>query len=667
MKPGGRSRTEWRCGGRRQGASPEVKSRTTRRTSCSPLRRRRKSPSPEAIAETSNRHDLSKGILKSALQGSQEGTNKRDVSAETGSQFRSKTPARRWGQARHREENHSRQRMKRSPSPYQGSRKGISPGRWPRGKRVGESGRQEEPEMTDGDLRLGRDERFMEEQRTDLAREHWGGTRRRSPLREGQKCRPAGHHYQNTDEGDRKVYVSWNKFVTKSFLHAHFERFGGLEYIYIAHGGHFYGFVTFVNPEVGRSLIGEVHNVEGVELLIKRAKPDTTRAWNREGRDYGVRSEVCAFFKEGRCLRGVRCEFLHIGESPRTSREFSSKSLRRRRSRSDEQDEVELGEHSINSVRRSKVSRKEDTASDQSKSGSLHEGPIERDGRLRPPPPTRERKRKAPQQDSPEREFRSREDQSKEKSGGDTGHGQETRRRSGAGKEGDVLDTKNMEKEAMAKRIKELEEALKEKEEAEERKRRFLMLDRKVKTRKGDTKKSTDERFSGSKKNCRLIEKFSRKFKATKESTSTSNNEGNDGDASSTSDCNTASPSPPPRAISDKSSPGPQEIESGRAEMREKIESQANLSLEEHVEGSSGYDQGNEGKTERLDLEKNKGEGEEIRSAEEVDFEMGKNSIGSKDGASGDEGQESLGTKETVEDNELELQQFEETVQEALI
>ena len=40
--------------------------------------------------------------------------------------------------------------------------------------------------MTDGDLRLRRDGRFVEEQRTDLAREHWGGTRRRSPLREGQ-------------------------------------------------------------------------------------------------------------------------------------------------------------------------------------------------------------------------------------------------------------------------------------------------------------------------------------------------------------------------------------------------------------------------------------------------------------------------------------------------
>jgi len=507
----------------------------------------------------------------------------------------------------------------------------------------------------------------MEEQRAHLAREHWGGTRRRSPLREGQKCRPTRRHYHNTDEGDRKVYVGWNKFVTKSFLHAHFERFGGLEYIYMAHGGH-YGFVTFVNPEVGRSLIGEVHNVEGVELLIKRAKPDTTRAWNREDRDYGVRSEVCAFFREGRCLRGSRCEFLHIDESPRTSREFNRESLRRRRrSSSDEQDEVELEEQSITSGRKSKVSRKEDTASDQSKPGSFHEGRIERDGRLRPPPPTRERKRRASQQDSPERKLRSPDDQFKEKSVGDAGHGQETRRRSEAGKERGVLDIKNMDKEAMAKRIKELEEALKEKEEADERKRRFLMLDRKLKTRKGETKKSTDERYSGSMKNRRLVEKFSRKFKATKESTSTSNNEGNDGDASSTSDCNTGSPSPPPRAMSDKSSPELQEIEGGRAEMGEKVEPKANLSLEEHVEESSGFDHGYEGKTERLDLEKIKDEGErEVESAVEADFGKGEKGKGSKDCASGDEGQEPLGTKEAVEDNELNLQLVEEIVQEAL-
>jgi len=295
-------------------------------------------------------------------------------------------------------------------------------------------------------------------------------------------------------------------------------------------------------------------------------------------------------------------------------------------------------------------------------------GRLERDGRLRPPPPTQERKKRAPQQDSPERKSRSREDQFKEKSVGHAGQVEieETRRRSGAGKERDTLDTKHMEKEAMAKRIKELEEALKEKEEAEERKKRFLLLDKKLKTKKGDNKKAADERSSGSKKNRRLVEKFSRKFKATRESTSTSNNEGNDGDASSTSDCNTASPSPPPKAISspDKSSPELQESEGGRAEMREKVESKANLSLEDYVKGSSGY----EGKTDRLDLEKSKDEGEgEVESAEEADFGMGEKGKGSKEGASGDEGQEPLGTKEAVEDNELSLQLVEEIVQEAVI
>merc|ERR1712013_750778 len=187
-----------------------------------------------------------------------------------------------------------------------------------------------------------------------------------------------------------------------------------------------------------------------------------------------------------------------------------------------------------------------------------------------------------------------------------------------------------------------------------ERKRRFLLLDRKVKTRKGDTRKSTDERSSGSEKNRRLVEKFSRKFKATKESTSTSNNEGNDGDASSTSDSN-------------KSSPELQEIEGGRAELREKVESKANLSFGEHVEGSSGFDHGFEGKTERLDLEKIKDEGErDVESAEEADFGKGENSMGSKEGASDDEGQEPLGTNEALEDNELSLQLVEEIVQEAL-
>merc|ERR1719447_668570 len=117
--------------------------------------------------------------------------------------------------------------------------------------------------------------------------------------------------------------------------------------------------------------------------------------------------------------------------------------------------------------------------------------------------------------------------------------------------------------------------------------------------------------------------------------------------------------------MSDKSSLELQEIEG--AEMRDKVESKASLSLEEDVEGSSGFDHGYEGKTERLDLEKIKDEGErEVESAEEADFGKGEEGKGSKDCASGDEGQEPLGTKEAVEDNELNLQLVEEIVQEAL-
>ena len=74
--------------------------------------------------------------------------------------------------------------------------------------------------------------------------------------------------------------------------------------------------------------------------------------------------------------------------------------------------------------------------------------------------------------------------------------------------------------------------------------------------------------------------------------------------------------------------------------MKEKVESKVNLPLEEYVEGSSGFDHGYEGKTERLDLEKIKDEGEgEVEPPEEAVFGKGENSMGSKEGASGDEGQ----------------------------
>ena len=74
-------------------------------------------------------------------------------------------------------------------------------------------------------------------------------------------------------EGNR-VYISWDRFVTKSFLDAHFSRFGEVEFIWMARNGAFFGFVNFVSKVVGRSLVGACHNVEGVQIEIKMAKPD---------------------------------------------------------------------------------------------------------------------------------------------------------------------------------------------------------------------------------------------------------------------------------------------------------------------------------------------------------------------------------------------------------
>ena len=258
--------------------------------------------------------------------------------------------------------------------------------------------------MTTRNQRRGMGKRYAEETTAEHGRERWGGgTRSRSPPREGQAFRSSGY-YQGTDEGDRRVFVCWNKFVSEDFLYAHFERFGRVEHIYKAHGGQ-YGFVNFSKEEVGRSLLGEVHNVEGVQLKINRAKPDMLTARIREDRGgrYAVRtrSEVCALFREGRCLRGNYCEFQHIGESPRTSQESwqdnsyeKQRSRGRRRSTSEEQ----LWAHESTYGIKANNIRKEGSSH-----SALHlTGSKERDGRLRPPPSTKKKKRRVSLQVSPE-------------------------------------------------------------------------------------------------------------------------------------------------------------------------------------------------------------------------------------------------------------------------
>ena len=178
------------------------------------------------------------------------------------------------------------------------------------------------------------------------------------------------------DTKDNRVFISWDKFVTKSFLHAHFSRFGEVEFIWMDGGGAFFGFVTFVRDEVGRSLVGACHNVEGVEILIKRAKPD----WRRQERRREVKT--CAFFKEGRCLRHGHCQFLHTVE-PRTSSRRSSRSGSREKARRREVSSVDQRPQELR-ARRDRDERSK--LKEYRKSPLLKEVSSERDGRLRPPP-----------------------------------------------------------------------------------------------------------------------------------------------------------------------------------------------------------------------------------------------------------------------------------------
>ena len=159
--------------------------------------------------------------------------------------------------------------------------------------------------------------------------------RKRSSSREDFVSSTSRNDPMEVVEGNR-VYISWDRFVPKNFLQAHFSRFGEVEFIWMAGGGAFFGFVNFASEEVGRSLVGACHRVEGVEILIKKAKPDW-RIRDRERR----RVQTCAFFKEGRCQRHEHCQFLHTVE-PRSSRR-RSRSGSRERARRKEMSSVDRG------------------------------------------------------------------------------------------------------------------------------------------------------------------------------------------------------------------------------------------------------------------------------------------------------------------------------------
>ena len=139
-------RTEWRRGGR----SPEVKKRSGR-SSCSPLKKRRRSQSPGGWVKEPNAHEVLKGILKSEYTKDHSSRSRikipqevriskeeakiscKSKTVEKGAKSfsrRSQSPSQRWGQERVRQlparsnlDGGSSKWRKQSPRPYAGSRK----------------------------------------------------------------------------------------------------------------------------------------------------------------------------------------------------------------------------------------------------------------------------------------------------------------------------------------------------------------------------------------------------------------------------------------------------------------------------------------------------------------------------------------------------------------
>merc|ERR1719341_3220365 len=187
----------------------------------------------------------------------------------------------------------------------------------------------------------------------------------------------------------------------------------------------------------------------------------------------------------------------------------------------------------------------------------LGEGPLERDGRLRPPPSVQEkekdRKKLPPSTSATTAAVSKKEEISKEEKQEKMGDA-EARPSKGARREMRnepkvKSSCDNMDPDAMRERIRQLEHALKEKEEAEDRKKRFLKAGKHDKSSrmKEEEAKSSDQSSKGSRKNCHLVKSLAKRFKRVENESTSSSSEATDG-YDSTSDSNTPSQSPSPPA-----------------------------------------------------------------------------------------------------------------------
>ena len=156
-----------------------------------------------------------------------------------------------------------------------------------------------------------------EMKKADQNRERWSGSRRGNSFEKDPIFCSPRNFLPDAEVGDRRVYVSWNQIVSDEFLYKHFKQFGEVENIWVAHGRVLYGFVLFVKEEVGRSLLGAVQRVAGVELLINKAEPELVRWKTGEVISLRPAARLCesrGFSRQELYLRGGDSDFRHTGK-----------------------------------------------------------------------------------------------------------------------------------------------------------------------------------------------------------------------------------------------------------------------------------------------------------------------------------------------------------------
>lgn len=115
---------------------------------------------------------------------------------------------------------------------------------------------------------------------------------------EGRWCDVKIPHSKEEGNASPKIFVGRiNETMTKDEIKTHFEQYGEVEDVYIPTPFRSFAFVTFADPSIAQSLIGEDQVIKGVSVSINSANPKPTgrnNVINNNNNNYAVQPQMGA-------------------------------------------------------------------------------------------------------------------------------------------------------------------------------------------------------------------------------------------------------------------------------------------------------------------------------------------------------------------------------------